>query len=187
MTALTSITPLNVAHRLATIRTTHGGGAAPHDAGRGVHFVDLENLLGGFLNADRIRRILASYARVAPVLPGDEVWIGLAPETAVLFAKYVPAEYGVAVGKDGADSADLALSHIADSLDVRRRFTRVCIGSGDGHFIAVAARAAEEGARVTAVTGAGWYNHGLHAVVHERLRLPLWTEPSPAAARTRAA
>ena len=103
-------------------------------AGRTLHLVDIENLMGGpFAGEHALQSASAEYRRVAAVRPSDIVTVACNPALAFDAGDAWPeAELRVGPGPDGADRA--LLSRISDDRWVARRFDRVVIGSGDGIF-----------------------------------------------------
>lgn len=103
-------------------------------AGRTLHLVDIENLVGGPTGALLgLAAAVARYQREAPVNVGDHVVIAANPGMALEVGTAWPtARLLAAPGKDGADLA--LLGEVADVVNVAERYDRVVIGSGDGIF-----------------------------------------------------
>ena len=103
-------------------------------AGRSLHLVDVENLMGGSERGG-IALAMASqaYRRTAPVVAGDHVIVAANQHLIVEAAACWPGSR-VLVG-NGPDGADLALiSAASDVVELAPRYDRIVIGSGDGIF-----------------------------------------------------
>ena len=103
-------------------------------AGRTLHLVDVENLMGGPTGGLLpLEDALAQYRSVAPVTSGDHIVIAANPALAWKAGMAWPtARLLAASGPDGADRALLA--EVADTRVIAERFDRVIVGSGDGIF-----------------------------------------------------
>ena len=95
---------------------------------RTLHLVDVENLTGpGGDTASALRGYQRRLVRAH-----DHVIVAAAPKTAFVAKQTMPGSLvRAARGKDGAD---LALLREIDVADVKRRFDRVVLVSGDGIF-----------------------------------------------------
>lgn len=110
-------------------------------AGRTLHLVDLENLVGDpEARGPRVRAALDAYLELARWTPGDHVIVASNPWLIgeVAFDLPVPCNVHAVHGEDGADT--MLLAHAMPEL-VAKRYGRLVIGSGDGVF-AARARAA---------------------------------------------
>jgi len=108
-------------------------------AGRSLHLVDLENLIGGPCRGrGSLAEGMASYCAAAPVQLGDHVVVAVNPGLA-LDAGLVwrTARLLSRSGPDGADQA--LLEQISDRSWIAARYDRIIIGSGDGIFASAAA------------------------------------------------
>ena len=108
-------------------------------AGRALHLVDVENLMGGPLQGHAaLSASLASFARAAQVQPGDHVTVGVNPGLAFgVWDVWPHARLAVGGGPNGADNALLATVEAVDW--VAPRYDRIVVGSGDGIFSVVVA------------------------------------------------
>jgi len=117
---------------LLPTRTTPRCEHAP--AGRTLHLLDIENLMGG----PRRGRVapaaaVAAYREVAGMRPFDHVVVAVNPALAVDAGMSCPGARLISAG--GRDGADLALlSQVADARRTAALYDRVVIGSGDGIF-----------------------------------------------------
>lgn len=123
-----SLRPLYVVPDRRVPRTHH----VP--AGRTLHLVDLENLMGGpFQSLSSMRCVSNWYRRTAPVQREDHVIVAVNPMLAMPAASEWPGTLlRVARGRDGADLA--LINELRDATWIASHFDRVVIGSGDGIF-----------------------------------------------------
>lgn len=107
-------------------------------AGRSLHLVDVENLMGGPTRGDLVlRRTLAEYREAATVRPGDHVIIGANPQVGIVAKASWPGARLVV--RRGADGADFALLECVQDVDfIAARYDRIVVGSGDAAFDLVA-------------------------------------------------
>lgn len=102
-------------------------------ANRKAHFIDIENLCGtAILSTELVQEVKQEYFNV--LQPGsDDVFI-----IGVSHFNLVAATFGWGAGvakyvvQSGEDGADLALIEAMSLPCVLERFSRICIGSGDG-------------------------------------------------------
>lgn len=108
-------------------------------AGRTLHLVDVENLMGGPLSGPlALRAAVTAYNALAPVQPGDHVIVGVNPQLALaVFDVWPQARLVVRGGPDGADNALIAA--VSDVAWTASRYDRLVVGSGDGIFSVVIA------------------------------------------------
>lgn len=120
-------------------------------AGRTLHLIDIENLVGGTVaQCQPVHHALASYFELAAVRCGDHVVIG-AGSALLTQADLVPGGARLVLGR-GVDGADLALlAELRDIAWVAARFDRVVVGSGDGIFAEATAAIRAEGIAVGVV------------------------------------
>lgn len=120
-------------------------------AGRTLHLIDIENLVGGTVASCRpVGDALASYRELAGVRRGDHIVIG-AGQALLSHAGLAPGGARVVLGR-GLDGADLALlSELRNVAWVTTRFDRVVVGSGDGIFADAAAAIRAQGIAVGVV------------------------------------
>ena len=121
-------------------------------AGRALHLIDIENLMGG-PNADMVllRWALAGYLDTATVTDEDHVIIGSNP----FLWPYVHTCRPSArlVGRPGRHGADIALIEaVLNTRFITARYDRIVIGSGDGAFTYVAEVYIAGGLRVEVVS-----------------------------------
>ena len=116
-------------------------------AGRTLHLLDIENLMGGpRAGSSALSRALTCYEAVMPPVSGvDHVVIGVNPAfgSDLHLAKAERDFWSGAqvVTRPGPDGADLALLRwVDDTKGIAGRYDRVVIGSGDGIFEPLAHR-----------------------------------------------
>jgi hypothetical protein len=103
-------------------------------AGRALHILDIENLMGGPREGATSLHITSQLYRTAVrISTSDQVVVGANPRLAVdLWPEWKGTHLVFGKGPDGADKA--LLSTINDARNIASRFDRVVIGSGDGIF-----------------------------------------------------
>ena len=107
-------------------------------AGRALHLIDIENLMGGpQAGWDAIPLATEGYLATVSMTPDDLVVVATNPHL------WLPAKLawpGALVlsghGRDGADK--VLISQVSDVDRVARRIDRLVIGSGDGIFESIA-------------------------------------------------
>ena len=106
-------------------------------AGRALHLVDVDNLLGDPATTDpaRVHLLFDNYRRVAQFTIGDHVVVATGCNPQHVFA--IEAAWPTACHRRraGADGADMALLEEADWAVASLRYDRVVIGSGDRIFL----------------------------------------------------
>lgn len=134
----TSEAPLVPARGLYAVphRKVNRAGYVP--AGRALHLVDVENLMGGpSTGHDQMVEALERYRLTAPFSEGDHVAIAANPALA-LDAKVAWPEARL-LARGGPNGADIALiEEVADVEFVSTRYDTIVVGSGDGAFEVVA-------------------------------------------------
>ena len=107
-------------------------------AGRALHLVDIENLMGGpEAGVVALHRAVSDYRDAVPITDGDHVVIGANPQLGVVAkACWQSARLVVGGGPDGADTA--LLGTVKDTDWVAARYDLIVVGSGDGIFEVVA-------------------------------------------------
>ncbi len=113
--------------------------AAYVPAGRTLHLVDLENLMGGPKHdVELINEAVLRYRAAAHVETSDHVVMAVNPALALAAGLAWPSAR--LIPGRGVDGADLALlSQVIDRHWIASRYDRVVIGSGDGIFAPVIA------------------------------------------------
>lgn len=125
------------------------------DGVRGLHLVDLENLLGAHRDLSTTRWVWQRYAASGVLKPGDQVVVATGPAFAAAAWFALPTIGVRRLVRSGVDGADLALLDETDPRWVARRYGRLVISSGDHVFALLARQAALAGMQVTNVTGYG--------------------------------
>ncbi len=124
----------------------------PDMAGRTLHLVDVENLVGSAaFSASEASWICSAYERVAPVGSVNQMVIATSHHAAATTWFAWPAN-ARRLQRSGPDGADLALLELFERESIAVRFQHVVIGSGDGIFALPAARLHAAGCRVTIVS-----------------------------------
>lgn len=127
------------------------GGLAP--AGRRLHVVDVENLLGtGRPLPAQLAWGARTYRRLTDVGPDDLVVVASSPFLGVEVGRCW-ASCRLVVGH-GPDGADHALLRVLTDERVDRRFPEVIVASGDGIFTDQVARLQHHHVEVTVVSRA---------------------------------
>lgn len=121
-------------------------------AGRQLHVLDVENLMGGtHFTAAEVSRLRTRYTTLISVAPMAQVVVGASAGQSALAAGVGWTGAGLRM-RFGRDGADLALLALLEREKVADRFEEVFIASGDGIFAPVAAQLAAQGAMVTVVS-----------------------------------
>src|SRR6266496_2561361 len=121
-------------------------------AGRILHLIDLENLVGSAdFSREEAARVHRGYVQVAPFGAVGQVILATSHHAAAAAWFGWPATARRLV-RSGQNGADLALLHVLACESVATRFDRAVIGSGDGIFAHEAARLQAAGVAVTVVT-----------------------------------
>lgn len=104
-----------------------------HPAGRTLHVIDVENLVGGSAaGAAAVAPTVAAYRATAAVRPDDHAVIAAGPTLAIAAGMAWPgAQLRFGHGLDGADRA---LLDACDPAFVAEHYDRVVIASGDHCF-----------------------------------------------------
>jgi hypothetical protein len=121
-------------------------------AGRVLHLVDVENLVGSAaFTRDQAALTRAAYEAIAPTGTVDQVVLASSHHAATpAWFAWPPAARRLA--RSGENGADLALLSVLENERVEQRFDHVVIGSGDGIFAFPAARLQAIGRQVTIVS-----------------------------------
>lgn len=121
-------------------------------AGRRLHQIDIENLLGKAPNTatrDEVHQALERYRAAARPAPGDHVVIASNPAWSCTLAELWPgAAIRCRCGQDGAEK------ELLDVIDVRtaaERYDAVWVASGDGRFTEFVADVRARGQEVVVV------------------------------------
>jgi hypothetical protein len=147
-------------------------------AGRALHLVDLENLLGNpWATGARVAEAYEAALVAGRHRPGDLVYVAanrwLLAELG--FVAHTPCRLLVASGPDGAD---LVLLEQAQPTWVAERFDRLVIVSGDGIFASVAHAARASGLQVDVVRGASKVSRRLQGLCPKIERVAVPRSPS---------
>lgn len=136
-------------------------------AGRILHLIDLENLVGSAdFSREEAARVHRGYVQVAPPGPSDQMVLATSHHAAPSAWFGWPATARRLV-RSGQNGADLALLHVLACESVATRFDGVVIGSGDGIFAYEAARLQAAGVAVTVVTLRGALSRQLAFAVRD--------------------
>jgi hypothetical protein len=157
--------------------------------GRGLHVIDVENLLGsGRFHLQDVSSLFHAYCRNMPLAECDQVvvaassWEGAA---AVGFG-WPGARLLWQTGRDGADECLLS---VLREENVASRFSRVIIASGDHSFASVADELRSSGCAVSVLSRpealSPWLRHAASTVSEASWLLP--EPPTPLAASVIAA
>jgi hypothetical protein len=133
-------------------------------AGRALHLVDLENVIGDpWATGPGVAEVYETVLTTGRHLLGDLVVVAanrwLLAELG--FVAHTSCQKVVAHGPDGAD---LALLAWADAPWIVRRFDRLVVASGDGIFAAVVRGARDGGLEVDVVFGGGAVSNRIRAL-----------------------
>lgn len=141
-------------------------------AGRTLHIVDIENLVGNpRATCPEMALTRAQHRRVSRWASGDHTIVAC-NEKAVFNAKLVYPEATVRIGygRDGADRA--LLREVADYDDISGRFERVTVGSGDGVFADLVIELRRRGVTVEVIGVRGATSNRLAAAASQVYWMP---------------
>jgi hypothetical protein len=145
------------------------------EAGRTLHLVDVENIVGDPVADDgSVRAAVEAYKKAASVRPDDLAVVASNGKLAMAAGQAWPGAL-LRIGR-GPNGADLALLEEAPPEWVAGRFSRVVIGSGDGIFVDLVRRLRLQGQSVTVVGRPGSISGKLRKAASVKL-LPAHTNP----------
>jgi hypothetical protein len=120
-------------------------------AGRTLHLVDLENLVGGSgVDVDEVDLVLGRYEQVVRVRPGDHRIVACARR--LVFPAKDRWRGALVKAAHGVDGADRALLAEAAPAFVRRRYDQVVVARGDPRFAPLGAELDAAGVDVCVVS-----------------------------------
>jgi hypothetical protein len=157
--------------------TTITASATNPQLGRLV-LVDIENMAGCSpreLTTDQIANLVRATRRAVGRFAGDVVLVACNPAWLFAVRRSWPEAIHRAAG--GPDGADIALCQAATPA-VLRRFSSLCVVSGDGRLACPARRARSLGLRVTVISRRRSLSRGLRDVAHRVLRFD-WHATAP--------
>jgi hypothetical protein len=173
-------------HRKCSTGAVSKGNGGVNRAGRKLHVVDVENLIGrGDCTADELAAAERGYRMLGLVGECDHVVVGCNP--------YVALAAGLAWDKcrlvtgHGPSGADRALIRVLDHEGVERRFAEVVVASGDGIFLEPVIRIQQHGVRVTVVSRPGSLSRPLSLAASQVVEIDDPMPPAPVANVQRAA
>lgn len=160
-------------------------GARLPRAGRQLHALDVENLMGGprFTPAE-VSWLRDRYTTLIPMATLAQVVLGASVDQSALAMGVGWTGAGLRLRR-GRNGADLELLALLEREGVAERFDDVYIGSGDAIFAPVAAQLAAQGVTVTVVSRrdglARLLRLAAHHVVYLDARRPAGVRYAPAA------
>lgn len=140
-------------------------------AGRALHLLDLENILGGRVTPQRVTLAWQRYAEAVHLRPEDAVLVALSRATAAAAIFALPSSIRCIIGSNGRDGADAALVGAVDIRHAATRYARIYLASGDHYFIDLARQFRTLGCRVTQVVGAARVSAELYRICDAEIRL----------------
>lgn len=156
--------------------TTHPFTPLRPRRGRGLHLIDIDNVLGGMVTVDGTQALFASHDDPRWSGPRDQLVVAGAARSADRWAFDLPSGARIILTDGRTDSPVRAL---LEAGEVVQRHERLVIWSGHGAFTTLASAARGSGVHVSTVVGLG----GLHRRLHEasdasfHLRLPAHQAP----------
>lgn len=138
--------------------------------GRGLHLVDLDNLVGGPWNAGLVPQVLPQYLSTASYVQGDHLVVAADAHlaTTAMFQLPVGGQFLVARGTNGADNR---LLELLTTDHIVTRYSRMVIGSGDHCFAGLAREVRSLGGSVSVVARRGTLARSLQAACNRTLWL----------------
>jgi hypothetical protein len=149
--------------------------------GRTLHLVDLENLVGGRVSAERCSEAWSAYLAIVGIDRDDQVVVAVADEWALEALLQTPRPAQQLAPRREKDAADRALLDAWPIPDAARLFTRALIASGDNVFAEYAAALGAAGLTVEVVTGYGKCGAELYRTCSRHYDLSRWSMPGVAA------
>ena len=175
MTTSISTTRPNCAARIGRHRSTRP---------RTLNLVDLENLVGGHVDAARVRETWSQFVNAVDTRFDDQSTVAVSGRHAAAAFFALPTGIRRVIGPNRPDGADLALIDSVEIDWVAANFGQVVIASGDHIFAPMARQFREAGLGVIQVLGAGACSAELYRQCTEHRYLP--SSPKPPSAPQRA-
>jgi hypothetical protein len=145
---------------LYVVPDRHLARASHVPAGRSLHLIDIENLIGGSDAPTSVLWAVADFYRHnTPINTGDHVIVGSGLQIAMDAGRAFGTRLVIGHGIDGADHALLA--EVTDLDAVATMYDRVIVGSGDGIFTDMLAGLRERGIATGVVAQAGGFSWAL--------------------------
>lgn len=138
---------------------------------RSLHLIDLENLVGGVVTAERVRAVWQRYVEVVGVDRDDAVVVSVAKRNSAVAAFNLPPNILRVIGQDVHDGADVALAEAVDVRHSATRFSRVYLASCDHYFSGLAREFRALGRPVTQVIGSALVSAELYRACPSNLYL----------------
>lgn len=139
---------------------------------RTLNLIDLENLLGGEVQAPRVREVWSQFVNVADTRFDDHSTVAVSGRHAAAAFFALPTGIRRVIGANRPDGADLALIDSVEIAWVAAHFGQVVIGSGDHIFAPMARQFRDAGLSVIQVLGAGACSAELYRQCTEHRYLP---------------
>lgn len=122
---------------------------------RTINLVDLENLVGGDVNNELVRRTWSEFVGVTDTRYDDHSTVAVSKRHAATAFFALPSAIRRVIGANRPDGADIALLESVDTDWAAANFGQVVIASGDHIFAPLAQQFRDAGLRVMQVIGAG--------------------------------
>lgn len=168
MTAMISAARRNGSARVGRHRSTRP---------RTLNLVDLENLVGGDMQAPLVREVWLQFVDVVETRYDDHSTVAVSGRHAAAAFFALPTGIQRVIGANRPDGADLALIDSVEIAWVAANFGQVVIASGDHIFAPMARQFREAGLGVIQVLGAGACSAELYRQCTEHRYLPRTPKP----------
>lgn len=144
--------------------------------GRGLHLVDIDNVLGGLVTVDRTRALIALHDDPRWSGPRDHLVVAGTARSAERWAFDLPPGARIILTDDQSDGPVRVLLEEGSLIE---RYGRLAIWSGCGAFTGLARQARGLGVHVSTVVGFGGLHRRLHGACDASFQLRLPVEPVP--------
>ncbi len=147
---------------------------------RTLNLIDLENLVGGEVQAPRVREVWSQFVDAVGFRYDDHSTVAVSRRHAADAFFALPSGIQRVIGANRPDGADLALIDCVDIRWVTANFGQVVIASGDHIFAPLAREFRQAGLSVVQVLGAGACSAELYCQCTEHRYLPRSAKPQGA-------
>ncbi len=144
---------------------------------RTLNLVDLENLVGGDVDAPRVRETWSQFVSAVDTRFDDHSTVAVSGRHAAAAFFALPTGIRRVIGANRPDGADLALIDSIEIDWVTANFGQVVIASGDHIFAPMARQFREAGLGVIQVLGAGRCSAELYRQCTDHRYLPQIPKP----------
>lgn len=135
---------------------------------RTFNLLDLENLVGGRVDAAAVRDVWSEFGEIIDTRHTDLTTVAVSRRHAATAFLALPANLHRVIGANVPDGADTALINSVDVGWIAANFGQVVIASGDHIFAPLARRLGNNGLHVIQVIGRGACSAALYLACNEQ-------------------